>query len=160
MTYDEWTEAHNKKVTTILEKLGDRSVDEIADYFKFENMVVNEPDFCLLYPDNKKCHDVDNLNCYFCGCPYFMVNEEPPVDDKKIRHNSYCSINSVFKKDFYWGPDDNGIVDSHCDCSDCVFTHKEDYVKKAIRLQKEKFTLSDRSSLLDYIRDKQLKDIL
>ncbi len=39
-------------------------------------MVEKENDFCLLYKDNKKCHDYEDLNCYLCACPYFRFDDE------------------------------------------------------------------------------------
>jgi len=71
MTYSEWTQEHAKKHEKILEKLKNKSDDEVIRYFEYENMQKNEVDFCLLYKDNKKCHDVENLNCYLCACPHF-----------------------------------------------------------------------------------------
>ena len=53
-------------------KLEDKTTDEVIEYFKFENMVKNEPDFCPLYKDNKKCHDMEDLNCYLCACPNLL----------------------------------------------------------------------------------------
>jgi Zn-finger protein len=116
MSYLSWIEKHSKKHKTIIDKLTHLSDDEIIEYFNFDNMVINEPDFCPLYKDNKKCHNIDNLNCYLCGCPNFRL------DDKK----STCNIDSkyggkiVSKK--------TGFI--HQDCSKCTVPHNKLYVKK------------------------------
>lgn len=57
------------------EKLEGNTKQEIIEYFRFENMVKNEPDFCPLYKDNKKCHDMEDLNCYLCACPHFRFDD-------------------------------------------------------------------------------------
>ena len=75
MTYQEWFETHASKHAVIMEKLTHLSDTEVIEYFRFENMVINEPDFCLLYTENKKCHEVEHLNCYWCACPYFRFND-------------------------------------------------------------------------------------
>lgn len=59
MTYEEWFLKQGKLHKTVLKKLENLSNDEIIEYFKFENMLKNEPDFCPLYKESKKCHDID-----------------------------------------------------------------------------------------------------
>lgn len=115
MSYQSWHAEHAEKHKQIVEKLSHLSDDELIDYFKFENMVKNEPDFCPLYKDNKKCHDMENLNCYFCACPNFRVGEK----------KSFCDINS---KDGGSITSPDGFI--HQDCSKCTVPHKESYVKK------------------------------
>lgn len=115
MSYQSWHKEHALKHKKLIEKLSYLSDDEIIKYFRFENMVVNEPDFCPLYKENKKCHDMENLNCYFCACPNFRVGESA----------STCSIQSK----------DGGSIEApdgfiHQDCSKCIVPHKEKYIKK------------------------------
>lgn len=76
MTYEEWFLKQGELHKNVMKKLTNKSIDEIIEYFKFENMVKNEPDFCPLYKDNKKCHDMENLNCYLCACPNFRFKDE------------------------------------------------------------------------------------
>ena len=54
MTYEEWFLNQAKLHKTIMNKLEDKSIDEMIEYFKYENMKKNEPDFCPLYKLNKK----------------------------------------------------------------------------------------------------------
>ena len=67
MSYSSWFEAHGQKHKIIMKKLADLSDEEVITYFRFENMVEKEPDFCLLYKDHKKCHEMEVLNCYLCA---------------------------------------------------------------------------------------------
>jgi Zn-finger protein len=114
MTYQDWVDAQaiiHKEVMSRLTHLKD---DEVIEYFDFENMVKNEPDFCPLYKTNTKCHDIENLNCYLCACPHFKVQET----------QSICSINC---KDGSSMTAPDGYV--HQDCSNCYIPHKKEYVK-------------------------------
>ena len=113
MTYEEWIESHASLHKTIVDKLQHMSHNEIVEYFEFENMVKNEPDFCPLYKDNKKCHEIEQLNCYFCACPHFRLDTD----------KSFCSIESKDGGEFV-GPD--GFV--HQDCSKCSIPHKTKYI--------------------------------
>lgn len=114
MTYKSWYDSHAIKHKELLEKLSHLSDDEIIDYFDFENMKVNEPDFCPLYKQDKKCHDMEDLNCYLCACPNFRVGE----------NKSYCSINSKYGGSI----EAKGYI--HQDCSKCFVPHKKNYVKQ------------------------------
>ena len=115
MSYKSWHTAHAKKHQNILKKLSHLNDDEIVDYFDFSNMVQKEPDFCPLYKDNKKCHEIENLNCYLCACPNFRVGES----------KSYCVINS---KDGESITASDGYI--HQDCSKCIVPHTKEYVKR------------------------------
>jgi len=59
-----------------MQKLTKLSDNEVIAYFRFENMVQKEPDFCPLYKETKKCHDMEVLNCYLCACPNFRFDDE------------------------------------------------------------------------------------
>ncbi|MEA2019464.1 MAG: hypothetical protein U9N59_13580 [Campylobacterota bacterium] len=77
-------------------------------------MKIKEKDFCVLYSQNKKCHDIDKLNCYLCACPNFRVDNK----------SSFCDINSK----------DGGNIEGkdgyiHQNCSKCTVPHKVKYVK-------------------------------
>ncbi len=109
---------HAKKHRDILDKLKDFNTKEIIAYFDFENMKKKEKDFCPLYERDKKCHDMENLNCYTCGCPYFRLNH----DESELL--SYCSINH---KNGGQIQSTNGI---HQDCSNCEVPHKASFIRK------------------------------
>ena len=75
-----------------MDTLTELSDEEVIAYFKFENMVKKEPDFCPLYKDNKKCHDMKELNCYLCACPNFRFDDEgfKKVEEKESWHDYIC----------------------------------------------------------------------
>ncbi len=115
MSYKSWFENHAQKHKVIIDKLQNLSDDEIIKYFRFDNMKEKELDFCPLYKDNKKCHDMEDLNCYLCGCSNFRLTDI----------KSYCSINS---KNGSTIEGKDGFI--HQDCSACTIPHKEKFIKK------------------------------
>lgn len=124
MTYKEWFDSHAAKHRVILEKLSHLSDAEVIAYFRFENMVEKESDFCLLYTDNKKCHDILHLNCYLCACSHFRFNDAG-IDtvEHRIRY-SLCSIESFDGERF--------ITDTaiHQNCAGCTVPHDEKFIAK------------------------------
>jgi len=124
VSYEKWFQSHGKKHKEIMQKLTKLSDNEIIAYFRFENMVQKEPDFCPLYKETKKCHDMEVLNCYLCACPNFRFDDEgiSKKEDKTIY--SICSIDS---KDGDIFQTEEAI---HQDCSGCLVPHRETYIKK------------------------------
>jgi len=124
MLYVSWYQTHGEKHKAIMAKLTHLSDDEVIAYFRFENMVKKEPDFCLLYKEEKKCHDMEGLNCYLCACPNFRFDDDgfKTVEDKTLY--STCSIDSKDGAQFI---SDDAI---HQDCSGCLVPHHEAYIKK------------------------------
>ena len=127
MGYSEWFEAHGQKHAAIMAKLTHLSDEEIIAYFRFENMVEKEPDFCPLYKENKKCHDMQELNCYLCACPNFRFDDKgfKEVNGKSLK--SYCAIDS---KD---GAVFEGEDALHQNCSSCTVPHHEAYIQKVFQ---------------------------
>ena len=125
MTYEEWFIKQGNLHANVMKKLTDKSVDEVIEYFKFENMVKNEPDFCPLYKDNKKCHDMEDLNCYLCACPNFRCKDEgfEKTDDGKTLF-SVCNIKSRDGSQYI------GEDYIHQNCSGCIVPHRAKYIKK------------------------------
>jgi hypothetical protein len=124
MTYNDWFEAHAAKHRVIMDKLSHLRDDEVIKYFRFENMVIHESDFCPLYAENKKCHDVAELNCYLCACPHFRFNDEGIDKVKDKTRYSLCSIDS---KDGARYENDNAI---HQNCAGCTVPHDEKFIAK------------------------------
>lgn len=124
MKYSEWHKNHGEKHAKIMEKLKDLTDDEVIEYFRFDNMVEKENDFCPLFKDNKKCHDYEELNCYLCACPNFRFDDEGIKKQEGKTLYSYCSIDS--KK----GAQYKGEDYIHQNCSACLVPHKEKYIKK------------------------------
>jgi Zn-finger protein len=124
MTYKAWCDEHAKKHAEIIAKLDGKSVDAIIAYFDYDNMKQHEPDFCFLYTENKKCHDMEKLNCYLCACPHFRFDDSGIKKIGKKTLYSFCSIHH--KKGSIFESEDA----LHQDCSNCLVPHKQDFVKK------------------------------
>lgn len=114
MTYQEWIDSHKTKHQKIISKLFYLSDRELLEYFDFDNMVNNEPDFCILYKTNEKCHDMEKLNCYLCGCFYFRFD----------KMNSFCKIDSIDGKKIN---SHDGFL--HQDCSECSVPHNINFIE-------------------------------
>ena len=123
MSYSTWFQAHGEKHKTIMNKLSKLSDEEVIAYFRFENMVKEEPDFCPLYKENKKCHDIKELNCYLCACPNFRFDDDARKNIENKTLYSTCDINS---KDGSQYISDDAI---HQDCSGCTVPHHENYIR-------------------------------
>ncbi len=139
MTYAEWFEFHAKRHGEIVAKLLNRGYDKAAiiDYFDFDNMVTAEPDFCPLYAEKKKCHDMERLNCYLCACAYFRFNddgidvlERTEENEKREAESggltvySFCAIDAVDGKQAVFG---DAV---HQDCSQCLLPHRRGFIEK------------------------------
>jgi len=125
MTYIEWFESHGKKHQNIMKRLEALSDEEVLSYFRFENMVEKEVDFCHLYATNKKCHEMKDLNCYMCACPYFHFDDEGLEKKEEKTLYSICRIEAKEGREFV---SENAI---HQDCSGCEIPHKEAFIKRA-----------------------------
>jgi len=156
VSYDEWLKEFKAKRSEIVRRLvADGYSDrEIAAYFEFDNMKVKQDKFCPLYSQNKKCHNVEYLNCFNCACPYFEIIDEPiEIDDRKLV--SWCTIDSKYAKLFV---DDNDNV--HCDCTDCTVPHTKKSAVKYVSRETFTYRVDDSSSFLDTLRSFQLSEIL
>ena len=124
MSYEEWFEQHAQKHQKIVKKLLTKGFtqEQIIDYFAYENMAKEESDFCPLYKMGKKCHDMQKLNCYLCGCPNFRFNDNGLDTYNGIKILSRCDINngSTIGR--------NGTI--HQDCSKCTVPHHKVYISK------------------------------
>lgn len=124
MTYLDWFTAHAAKHADLMKKLENLSDDEVIRYFRFENMAEKERDFCPLYSENTKCHDMPELNCYLCACPHFRFNDGgfSIVEGKTLF--SICSIDSAEGERYI------GEHTIHQNCAGCLIPHRESYVAK------------------------------
>ncbi len=124
MSYEEWYESHAKKHADILEGLSHLSKGEVIEYFSFDNMKIKHPDFCPLYSKDQKCHNIADLNCYFCACMHFRFDDNGIRMKQNKTVYSYCGIESKNSARFE-------TQDSiHNDCSNCKVPHKAHVVKK------------------------------
>jgi hypothetical protein len=107
-----------------MDRLTELSDDDVIAYFRFDNMVVNEPDFCPLYKENKKCHDNHTLNCYLCACPNFRFDDNGFSKEAEKTLFSMCNIES---KDGSQYISDDAI---HQNCAGCGVPHHKTYIQK------------------------------
>ena len=126
MSYAKWFENHGKKHSELVNRLLSEGLSkaEIIRYFQFENMVTKEPMFCPLYEKNKKCHDVEDLNCYLCACPLFRFNDDGFGQLESGTQYSYCAVDSKLGRQGVYGDK------IHQDCSNCPVPHSQKYVSK------------------------------
>lgn len=123
MTYKEWYIEHSKKRQKLINSLiiQNFSKEEIVHYFRWSNMVKNQPQYCGLYSENKKCHQLNELNCLYCACPYFIFNDEGIETIEENTIYSKCTIDSRFGTEYEY---DNCI---HQDCSLCLIPHTKQF---------------------------------
>jgi len=134
MGYSQWFEQHANKHKKIVDKLVKQEFtqEQIIEYFEFDSMVKNELDFCPLYKDNKKCHDMEPLNCYLCACPNFRFADAGIKEIEKNTQYSLCDIDSKNGRQGVYGDK------IHQDCSKCGIPHRTSYVRKNFDLDWKK----------------------
>lgn len=155
MTFKDWTEDHEEKVASILLKLKGQSNKQIASYFHYDNMVEKEPDFCPLYATNTKCHDMKELNCFLCSCPFFKYSDDEPLAVKDgVKVMSQCAINAKEAGKFVTGDA------QQCDCTGCTIPHKQRFTESHLELIDPANAIQDAISTLEWLRGLQLADIL
>ncbi|MCF6309457.1 MAG: hypothetical protein L3J19_03120 [Sulfurimonas sp.] len=128
MSYKTWFGNHADKHKKIVDKLVAKryTKEQIIDYFDFDNMVKMENDFCPLYKEPVKCHDMESLNCYLCACPHFRFNDEGLGAYNELKILSTCDINNGEKIS------SKGVI--HHSCSKCTAPHHKAYIKKTFDL--------------------------
>jgi len=124
MNYKKWFDNHAFKHKNIIDKLSHLNDEEIVDYFDYDNMKLKHPEFCPLYAKNKKCHDMPNLNCYLCACPYFRFDDNGLFMENNKTRYSLCSIDAKGKQDFV---KDDAI---HQGCTNCILPHQKSFILK------------------------------
>jgi len=126
MAYKEWYGKHAQKHKLIVKKLLEKDYTQvqILEYFDFENMKKEEFDFCPLYAKDKKCHNIEKLNCYLCACPNFRFNDKGITQVDNATQFSFCAIDSKDGRQGVYGEK------IHQDCSKCSVPHHEEYVEK------------------------------
>ncbi len=113
----EWYEDFIRRREEIVRNKGLSSPEAIANYFTYENISREYPDFCPLFKSNKVCHNMSRkeLVCYFCACPYYDYE----YYDEEKKEYGRCRINSKYGKRNEWG---------YWDCSACLLPHRAKFV--------------------------------
>ena len=122
----EWFESHYEKVRAIIvaEKL---DMNEIPDFFLYDNLSKKYPDFCPLYRNGEICHrgiERKKFCCLFCGCPFYDYS----IYDDERKMFGGCKIDSRFGIRL-----ENGFWD----CTNCNFVHNIDWVKSNRKVVEE-----------------------
>ena len=91
-----------------------KRVEDLIEEHSFDKLKDKNPGVCPCYEQNRKCHDVEELNCFFCYCPKY---------DRSTPEGK-CKINS---------PEGKYVETAEgkkLDCSDCTLPHiKENAIK-------------------------------
>lgn len=48
-----------------------KNIEKIIDNHSYENQKNVNPYGCICYGLDAKCHNIENLNCFFCYCPNY-----------------------------------------------------------------------------------------
>lgn len=122
--YAQWFEDFADKHRAIVKGLDGLSGEEVVAYFDYDNMRRHHPDFCPLYREGIKCHDIEELNCYLCACPLFRFCDAG-IDriGEKIRY-SFCAVDSR------WSATAETETAIHQDCSECSLPHRRRFIEK------------------------------
>ncbi len=95
-------------------KFIEKRINQLIKDYDFEKRKKTNPDECVCYEQNKKCHNLEELNCFFCYCPNY---------DTSVKEGG-CKINSPKGK----------YIDNHegkiWDCSDCDIMHNKENIRK------------------------------
>jgi Zn-finger protein len=109
----------DKLVERIQRCINDR-IDIIIKSFNYNYRRAKDPDEC---PCNGSapCHDLEDLNCFFCYCPYYKV-ESP---------EGGCKLGNPYSKG-KWYYDESLPTGRIWDCSDCPWPHEEENVRQVL----------------------------
>ncbi len=105
------------KMHELAKEIIERRIHILLNEWNFEKRKVKHSDECVCYQQDKKCHDIEDLNCFFCYCPNYDMSAE----------EGKCRINSPKAK--YIDTPKGKILD----CSDCGFPHKKENAKRFLR---------------------------
>lgn len=100
----------------LAKKIIEERIDKLIGEWDFEKRKKSNSEECICYPQNKKCHNLEKLNCLFCYCPNY---------DLSVKEGK-CKINSPKGK--YIENSEGKILD----CSDCDFPHKAENIRKIL----------------------------
>src|SRR3989344_2305670 len=89
-------------------------IDLIVRDFNYETRKEEHPE---KYPCNssEKCHNIENLNCFFCYCPWY---------DNSILEGG-CKIGNPLGTGKWFKREGHSVSDKVWDCSDCIYPHQE-----------------------------------
>lgn len=96
-------------------------IEKILEEYDYEKRKINNKNECPCYSeDNGKCHNINDLNCFFCYCPEYDLSRE----------EGGCKINNKHGKWHYSELLKNGKI---WDCSNCVYPHEKSTVRSYLK---------------------------
>ena len=103
-------------------------INRIVAEFSYKTRKQKFPDACICYLQDKPCHDMENLNCFLCYCPFYDRSKE----------EGGCLKNS---KDGEWFYSKKLYAGKVWDCSNCTITHEDtfvfDFLEKSMNLSQK-----------------------
>jgi Zn-finger protein len=96
----------------------EKRIEEIMELFSFEKISKEHPEMCPCYKKGKKCHEIAELNCFFCFCPEY----------DRSKQEGGCKRSSKYGKWFFHKKLPKGKI---WDCSLCTYPHEK---KNAIEI--------------------------
>ena len=100
----------------LAKKLIVQRIEKILQEWDFEKRKKENPKECFCYTEGK-CHNIPDLNCFFCYCPEYDLSKQ----------EGGCRINDRRGNWFYHNNLPKGKI---WDCSGCDFPHKKENIKK------------------------------
>jgi len=94
----------------------DMFISAVISEFRYDNRSVSHPEKCICYREGLPCHDMENLNCFLCYCPYYDTEKE----------EGGCLRDSPDGK---WHDSEKLPKGRIWDCSDCDYPHREETVR-------------------------------
>ena len=89
----------------------------IIGEFRFDVRSKTYPSACICYEQQKQCHDMPDLNCFLCYCPYYRITS---TEGGCLRGSN----------DGKWYYSDKLPLGKIWDCSGCTYPHTENAVKE------------------------------
>lgn len=105
-----------------LEKYIEKRIDIILREFNYEKRKLEHPEECPGYISNP-CHEIKELNCFFCYCPYY--------DNKNSEGG--CKINNPMGKGYWFERKGHKESEKIWDCSFCTYPHEEKNIREILR---------------------------
>ena len=90
-------------------------ISQTISEYRYDVRKVSNPDACPCYSNNIRCHNLENLNCMLCYCPFYDMDKLEGGCLRKSPQGKWYE-HSRLPKGKIW------------DCSDCNYPHIEENV--------------------------------
>lgn len=110
----------------------DTNIEKTLSEYRYDNRKKSHPAECPLYSMDVKCHNLENLNCYLCYCPFY---------DAKKQEGGCLKDNPYSKGKWFEHP--NLPKGQIWDCSDCNYPHIEKNIREYMLKESKDMNLED-----------------